>query len=1276
MSIEIVGPKKYEFQDQVCCLIGLMHAENSQAQLYIEPNDGEDAQLVLFNGTDSVEIEIQVKGAKAKIDMKTLADWMAHFPARKSSDSLVERVVRDSNRIALVVATGRCDDATSVFQATLDEASSSHKSGSIQKKTSAALRKEFENYATARPKDEPLAAMRRKHIGTYITGLSEPELRQAAHRILLVELINDEIVQQERQRLLREIHGLPPDIVPEVLVKLDLIVVDAKRTGNNVLPRFRELISRYRPTDPLRPTGYLGRGDETALIKELSKQGFLLLSGTPRVGKTSTARWIAADLQAQGYKARVVESIAEAQRFLMDPVTEARLALVDDPFGGSHPAEAQSREFTVLEHLLRTLPLNRRLVVAQAEDRLLEVTRKSKIEEINIGGASWIPLKNKVGKFLVDLWIQECAVQRVPSPLVKFVQSALSFGELDLEPGCLVHLAANHSYLQPSYDLESIKRIARQDAMSLASAFRAEGLAPLAAALAVGTTPTIAIAPAELAFALGSGAPDRPGEVVILGTMVSMGARSQSSTPPSALTPSFLYGVKPELSVEQNATLERLEIRRMIEFPGGKGFLFTHPFYRAGSELLVDAATDFSTRSALATVTRCLFSLSSDTANAAAINLPWLYERLSTATARGEVVKIAIDGMNSMWQEVREKCLQFLAGRFNTLSNNQWDSIFKKLWGVSAFGRDHIEWANDRPFIPKSESGILEISAFKKPPPEIAIKKALASLADADQVTVSAEAAANAAVYLSNHPDLATAHIIGRLLSFELASLIRAPAAESWICLPRENDEALLSRIFGEEQPVIVSTAFKATVRVWWDCTQERRDTLQTELVRMAGSPVAAFTMFGHLVKFNRQEVTFESPPWALFEALMPKVMKTLPILPTKLAAHLYAVMEEAIKHIESNIALAIIDAWLTFVHDIATKHSPSDYLLGFTNILLDATKKDHDDRTSRIASALSISGTGARIRVITDLLDRWSDLTAEECNCVIGALTAQNLDANWLRAAAITRPQVPPEVQYAVLPEGINLNSSTEDLLLTLPLDLLKVLVRVYATNHAAIEYSVSRRFGNAVWEPVLEAIAADAKHPCFKQALQYLISSSSRCLSVLISSLGKGQADLIFELLLQHVTHSGGDFLPEAWEALLGLNLDDDIREEYFQRMADVAPMATESFDEIKSWIPAPYLKEFLKQLNYDINLINMADGLFSESCDSNGEEAREKFVEVVRGYPPKHWLTYEKISYVMRSQKAHNVDLLKEVERLGSEARIASFEKPEMVFEPLENWLDPKF
>lgn len=60
-------------------------------------------------------------------------------------------------------------------------------------------------------------------------------------------------------------------------------------------------------------------------MDELSRDNVLLLSGTPRVGKTYAARWIAAEFTPLGYDVQEFADVDSAERFLLDPGTAPRL---------------------------------------------------------------------------------------------------------------------------------------------------------------------------------------------------------------------------------------------------------------------------------------------------------------------------------------------------------------------------------------------------------------------------------------------------------------------------------------------------------------------------------------------------------------------------------------------------------------------------------------------------------------------------------------------------------------------------------------------------------------------------------------------------------------------------------------------------------------------------------------------------------------------------------------------------------------------------------------
>lgn len=67
------------------------------------------------------------------------------------------------------------------------------------------------------------------------------------------------------------------------------------------------------------------------------------------------------------------------------------------------------------------------------------------------------------------------------------------------------------------------------------------------------------------------------------------------------------------------------------------GYTFSHPFYRASAESLLDAATSKSTAEAISLVDRALFTISPYAAKAAATNLGWVYQNLDTQEGRERV---------------------------------------------------------------------------------------------------------------------------------------------------------------------------------------------------------------------------------------------------------------------------------------------------------------------------------------------------------------------------------------------------------------------------------------------------------------------------------------------------------------------------------------------------------------------------------------------------------------------------------------------------------------
>ena len=58
-----------------------------------------------------------------------------------------------------------------------------------------------------------------------------------------------------------------------------------------------------------------------------------------RSGKSIAARWVAAEFERCGARVESFAAVEEAERFLLNPGTELRVAVLDDPLGGVFPRD-------------------------------------------------------------------------------------------------------------------------------------------------------------------------------------------------------------------------------------------------------------------------------------------------------------------------------------------------------------------------------------------------------------------------------------------------------------------------------------------------------------------------------------------------------------------------------------------------------------------------------------------------------------------------------------------------------------------------------------------------------------------------------------------------------------------------------------------------------------------------------------------------------------------------------------------------------------------------
>lgn len=1292
MSIEIIGQQKYLFQDHVCVLLAVLASGNPRASLQIEPEDGEDALLQTTEGGVARTVEVQVKGSTVAITHDVLADWLAHYPPHCASGSLLERISSDSSRSVLFVASGRCNDAVVAHALPLSVHTTHLPKGGVATTTVCGMRESLHRYETRTSStDSQLTKERRADIGALLADTPAASLQKALQRVLITERLDEPEVLRRIRHTLETDHRVVPDRVEEATRRIREIVVKEKKTGVNVLPQVDKVISWGSAVDPLVAASYVSRGEEGALLDRLSLDSALLLTGAPRVGKTSCARNLAYSLQSQGYSVRICTNISEAERYLTEPVTGNRAAFVDDPLGGAHAADNAARELMQLGTLVPKLANGRRLIVAQAQDRLLQVSRCKSVSEVRTGNLPWVEMSIGATGFLGDLWSGLAADYSVPQALGTLVAGAIEAGQLDLEPGCLVYLAANHDRVSVDAQLADVISHARQDSRSLGDALREEQLAPLLSALAIASTPSLRSAELELAFVLDDKRSDRPGESNVKGTMCSLPSLV-STTPPA---PPPTYVPLPTLSAQQIGDLDRLELRRMVS-RASRRYTFSHPFYRASAESLVDAATTRSMESALSALERALFTLDADTSRAAAANLGWVYRNLNTEEGRQGVVGLAVRGLHSIFPAVRDLCFEFLARRLESLSMDEQAKVPDWVRSVTDMELSCVEWTEDgQPRIPSATLGdFLEVDPFPASVPLAEVEGALTLLDSERPDTLSAHDAARAVMFLQESPGRLTLQMASRLLSFDI-SIVRAPVAQLWLGSPRDGDQLLLQRIFNEQHPSVTKAAYQGVLEAWPDCGEARRAALISGLQVMADSPISAAALIGRLVVIARKEYGGAETPWPLFEALMPKVLRQLPPSASFRDDRLYNVMSDAIRNISPQSLLEIIDTWIDLVHQYASSGTPSDYFLGVTDILVSGVPSETGERGARIERLLALPGTASRIRVVSDLVDAWGDLTEVERTRLLQHLITKDLDFIWLQATALTRRYVPLEIQKALLPDGLTLASAPEEIISGLPASLLDACVHVFTGDHPVIYYVGAHGCSNIAWKTVIRRIVHMPDHNMFEVAWEWLsFMGHEEELAEVAGALGVAHAERLAGLLLERKQRTTGEFMADVWTVLFGLPVSQDVKSDWLARMAALAPNALDSLDEHKSWIPESHRDEFLSHFESDTALRKLAVTLLralkvAQDGDDAGEENEAEDEELATAglrvksqvlklietmldkHPPKHWQTYDIVLKFIELGKFSDDLFKKKVQELRSRAIKLSQNRPVRQWQTLKNW-----
>lgn len=1267
-SIEITGQQNYDFQDMVCVyliLIVLSKYPESDNSFFAEQVNSEDATMII----DGRTIEVQVKGSTEPLTLKGLADYLSHFPDRSFNNPLFERILSD-DRLVIFIVSARCRDDVLSYVTNFDQGFIEH-SRDFRKKDVTDLHDEFSNWSTG--KDTPLMVERDLAIQSLYEKIEETT-KEALKRILVLEQFTNDKAKNECAQLLRSEFNVPNHKHTKLINELVNIVKEGKRQGS-ILNDCKGAILKLQ-TNTVTPNSYIENGNEEELYDILCEKNVLVITGEARVGKTYTAKFLASKFQIEGYEIEVLNDVNEAELLLRQPYS--LVILLDDPLGSITANTNAHQDLTTLRKILNSANSHKKVIISQREDILLEVSNSSTLCALKFNHH----LCHKLivnADFSVLLWDKLASEYNVPDSLSAKISEYITSSELVLQAGCIEHLAVNHNKIVDSLRSDDIKSVAYQTTSDFSRELELQGFGKLLQALYLTTDLTT---PVELDHFKHIIHIDSKNILAIsnkIGTSLSLRGLEKKDHS-SEIFHSYIESKS--LSDEEVANIDLMIKKRIIDYNEnnyyeGLQVKFSHPFYQHSAEILFENITPLSFNGILPIIEQSIFCLSPTTSRVTANNICKLYRVIKEQSSKIHLIELAIESLNSSYPATRDVCFEFLVDNFESFPDEIDIDVPKWIGRVSFFSLDDVAWSDGKPVYPMNDSLTIESGYFYS---DDILTPNFNNPFLSDQL-ITTEDAWMFLINIKRAPSQLTNQIMEQLLGFE-EGLLRAQATEVWLSIERSSDEEVLNYIFNDSHPSVSQAIIQVVYDNWLEYSKERQNNIIEGIKIASNKKINSIVMLEKILKIFSKDDFFsrnEEKPVVLLE-LFPLLIDKIPEKYINLhSIDLYSSISETKNALQEHTLMAIFSSWIGWLERKTRLKLPDDYELGVTSLI--TTIQPSQERYDIIERLLSLHGTGAKVRVIYDLVEDWDRLSKVEKLLLIKTISSSGVDKNWLISSALVQNKIPDEILVEFIPEGISDGAFLQ--LQTINSDLFKCVIKTYL-GYQPLYYLGVHHKGYKYWRYSLEEVATNPESLLFKTLWRdYFIfkSNEEEYLISIMKRLDKEYLDDFFNIYLEHFCETNAMFLPNLTECLFNLAPNPSVRSAWLEKIAQNANQIFDRWSEVNLLIINSELKkELLSYLKNDMDIIKLSFRVSTikecfelDETDETIEHMLFKCEKIFTNAPPIH---YDTCSVFLERMKYLGADknFISEIEKRRVELITESYSSSyiENFLAESDNWI----
>ncbi|MCC5468359.1 hypothetical protein [Pelosinus baikalensis] len=1092
MSVEIYGPKGYDYQYLNSLLVALEYLDRDDVEVYIEKKNEEDAQIRFNEEGRTYTIDLQAKSRTEEIGLADFSDWISHFESLSAVMNLLNKINNDNDRFVIFVSNVRCSDDVSSFI----------ESGEIHSESNNGLNNDLLNkirtyiyscYADA----TTLSVSRRDALKSFIGNLTNNKFRKILKRIKIREKYTKEYTIEKITSLLNKKYYIPQSIIDTVITELTDEIRNGRDCDRSISSDLIQVIDKYSGKYILnKDEKYIRRTEKELCEEVLNTEKILLLTGVSFCGKTYLAKDIAEEYLNKGYKVEITGELhgeSGANSFIKHRSIEDRLLILEDPFGQVETRKDAISICSEIRSLIRESKSNRKIIITSRKDIILDTMSKKTISECSIDSHNWIDLTLEKSSLIPTAWGKyfenelesKNLYEKVTNWLLKIEKTS------SLQLGHIANIYNSKKSLRELMllDPSDIVNLARIDSNDLARIIEGRGsiAAKVFIALGLSCNTYKSVNINDLAFILSS-YEENPSINEDSDTWITYSFGEVNE----AIFPQYSLAVK--ISDEYKTEIKYLNQHGYIEFDNLKRIMFVHPIYHYATQLLFKRffLDVFEQQEVLKIAQQSLSSLSKN-ANLCTLTM---VENVYKENPNAELKTLMLRSLKSIFPSVRDRVIMFFDRRINDLDELEQTNFVNVLKHADRIVNDGILWHQGTPwFNPSKDRGfhwfshqISEdefYSLLTKTESEIALSAEemwnLLNVRDTELITI--KGLEKASSYDESFIREKAIRLIFKNYAFEFAKLD--------------------NYLDDYEHPDVIYGLFRGALDSWSNYSNEAK-RLIIEYYKKSLNVMSVSIRSKKFLENFEDEHSDESIDWSEVEEKHKKnlwcvwhevFIEFLNKFPSRYIKmnepHMVEVTEHSLKYIKSEEKVVeLATAWFNWLERYFLYNLPDDFGMSVAQYLIDGTKNNSNSRESIFKLMLLTDKTSFITSNVRVFINSWEYLSDNEKVLVLDLLTSNRNDIKWIKAVALNSVNIPSEVQIKLLGESIKGKDIAEVVDMLIQKDILEQCLNIHCGYPQPLWWNGYHHNNYELWDAVIvEVLKRNTFNRGFNIALREVI-------------------------------------------------------------------------------------------------------------------------------------------------------------------------------------------